>query len=405
VGLALLMVALTARALCAPPQAPTASAPITAADEQERAAPSARKAVGGLAGLAVVSKLSAADPAGARLESELQVWFVFPDRARWQRTPLGAPAGQRELLYRFGANTWRLAPGEAVSRTLEGDEALAVELELELRRALWLWPDGFAWQGEGARRSAPLSVPASSDGARLWFLVARLGEDGRPLEMGLAEGSADGDARARASFRSLSWNAQGGRHFPTACDFFRGDQRQWSEAVSATYQAPQALDHFFLPPDRKPVDLPILASAPREVRLPARATRRIALVEQTTWSDALATARRCADEERDELDRLGLELDAALTLELDSDGTPRAVLLEITKVPATLPVGWTTVPERAGWDLRLPGQGPVPKEYLTQLRARLSGNDTPDSARVRIAPDSRGRPVLQVVLPYERGAL
>lgn len=371
------------------------SAPETALVE-----PAPRASIAGLGGLALTSELSGDDAEGRPFEADLSVWYVFPERARWQRTPRPARPGQRELAFRFGPQTWRVEAGERTSRRLAGDEARAVELEFELRRALWLWPDGFQWSGEGGFRTAPMSAPALAEGEPV-FLVARLGEGGRPSELGVALGAANADPRAVVHVRGVSWREVDGRGLPAEFDLYRGAARAWHERVSATYLAPQALDHFFLPPDLKRGDLPVSDAAPREIRLPERAERRVALKGDEDWNAALEAAQSLAREESGRLEAGGLALAPGVLVELDREGRPRAVRVELASLPRELPQGWVRAPEQAAWDQRLGQPGPVSAQQLARLRAHLGPSERPDWAFVRVAPDDRGTLRAVVVQPFE----
>jgi hypothetical protein len=362
--------------------------------------PPARAAVAGLAGLAVTSELSGEDVEGRATESELSVWYVFPERARWQRNPRPARPGARELAFRYGPQTWRVEPLQSVSRRLAGEEARATELEFELRRALWMWPDGFAWSGEGGFRSAPVRTPAVDEGPPC-FLVARLGEGGRPSEMGVAVGAAEGDARALLHVRNVTWRAAEERSFPADFDLYRGSVHAWHERVSATYLAPQALDHFFLPPDLKRGDLPVSDAPPREVRIPERAERRVELHAGEDWDAALQAAQRLAGEERDRLAPQGLALAPGVLIELDREGRPRAVRVELASLPGELPADWVRAPEQPAWDQRMARPGAVSAQQLARLRSFLGPSERPDWAFVRLAPDDRGVLRATVVQPFE----
>lgn len=82
--------------------------------------------------------------------------YLFPDRARWSLRAIGEERerGARLLRYRAGERYFALAPGEVASDELEGREAHQALLQFELRRAALLWPDGFAWEPDGAARVA-----------------------------------------------------------------------------------------------------------------------------------------------------------------------------------------------------------------------------------------------------------
>lgn len=366
--------------------------------------PPPRAAIAGLAGLASTSELEGEDAQGRAFQAELSTWFVFPDRARVQRSPRPSRPGQRELTFRYGPQTWRVEAGRSDSRRLAGEEALAAELELELRRALWLWPDGFAWDTRSAFPCAPVSSPAAKEGEP-WFLVARLGADGRPAELGVARGSPEADARGGAHLRKITWRDAEGRAFPATFEVHRGAELAWRERVTATYLAPQALDHFFLPPDLKRGALPLSDAAPRSIRLPERAERRVALSGGEDWAAALAAAQALAERERERLAPSGLELAPGVLIELDREGRPRALRLELSTLPQALPQDWIRAPQQAAWDQRLARVAPILPEQLARLRAFLGPSERPDWAFVRVAPDGRGSLRAVLVQPFEAESL
>jgi hypothetical protein len=366
--------------------------------------PPPRAAIAGLAGLATTSEVETPDAQGRSIQAELSVWFVFPERARLQRTPRPSRPGQRELTFRYGPQTWRVEPGHSDSRRLAGEEALAAELELELRRALWLWPDGFAWNTQSAFPFAPVTAPAAKQDEPC-FLTARLGADGRPAEMGVARGSPDADARAGAHLRGITWREIEGRLFPATFEVHRGAELAWRERVTATYLAPGALDHFFLPPDLKRGALPLGDSAPRTIRLPERAERRVALSGGEDWAAALAAAQSLADLERERLAGSGLELAPGVLIELDRDARPRALRVELSTLPDALPPDWIRAPQQAAWDQRLARVGPIAADQLARLRAFLGPSERPDWAFVRVAPDGRGALRAVLVQPFEAESL
>lgn len=341
------------------------------------------------------------DADGRTFEDELSVWVVFPDRARWQRKPPPDQVGGRELHFRYGPQTWVVAPGSAQSTRVQGAAAREIEFEFELRRALWLWPEGFEWSGEGGFRSAPVSTP-SLDGDERWFLVARLGAEGRPAEMGVAQGSPEADPRSIVHVRGLTWRDSAGRFVPAEFDLHHGETRAWHEQVRASYPSPFALEHFFLPPDRKQPDLPVTETAPREVRLAERAERRLGLDGGEDWAAALEAGRSLAKRERERLSGTGRELAPWILVELDHEGRPRAVRVELSELPSELPEGWVRAPEQAAWDQRLPTTGPISARQVTLLRGRLRPSERADWPFVRVAPDPQGTLRAVLVQPFER---
>lgn len=362
--------------------------------------PPPRTAIAGLAGLASTSELESQDARGQPIQAELAAWFVFPDRARLQRTPRPSRPGQRELTFRYGPQTWRVESGRSDSRRLSDEEALAAELELELRRALWLWPDGFDWNTASSFPFAPVSSPAMAQGES-WFLVARLGADGRPVEMGVTRGSPQADARGGTHLRQVTWHEVDGRAFPAAFELRRGTQLVWRERVTATYLAPQALDHFFVPPDLKRGELPVSDAPPRAIRLPERAERRVVLSGGEDWEAALAAAQAFAQGERVRLEGSGLELAPGVLIELDRDARPRAFRVELSTLPDALPKDWIRAPQQAAWDQRLARVGPIVPDQLARLRAFLGPSERPDWAFVRVSPDARGALRAVLVQPFE----
>ena len=171
-------------------------------------APSAppKAPVAGMTGLSIVSELTLAqdDEATRRLSAT----YVFPARARLQIVPLEGPANQRDTIYRFGDRHWALSPGRTRSRDLDDKEFLFAPLHIELRRALWLWPDGFEWkesESNGKRLArASVEVPISVPRARCppWSTDTEAGCSTRCW--------ASLDSRKRWSSRRTSPRARGG---------------------------------------------------------------------------------------------------------------------------------------------------------------------------------------------------
>lgn len=328
----------------------------------------------------------------------LETFYVFPERVRWSLIPAGAPASQRQLEYRLGESYWSVEPGG----TKSGRIHRWTKLHMELRRALMLWPDGFAWEGEGPERHASspvreqiLLVESPPDFPLVLF--AQLDEAGRPRQMQVHYDTGDGETfDTKMALRDITWREQGDRWWPDTFTLVDWSDVEWHETVESVDVGVNAIDSFFVPPDRRDASGMTSPRTAAEVVLPAVLQRRVALPDGTRWEAALAEARRLAQEEETRLEPLGGRLETDVFVELDVTAAPRAVLLRLAQAPSTLPEEWAPTPPRRALTTRVSGSASVQPGELRRLRAQVPAGATPQAAYVRL-----GEAAGQLVQPYQ----
>ncbi len=346
---------LAALALQNPPAAPAPAAP------DRLAVLPARTKIAGLGGLQTSSRITFAAE-GARPHA-LEATFAFPDRARWTLAPEGARAGDRRIIFRCGSAFFELAPQQATARLVseagpDDSQWRASLASVEVRRALFLWPDGFAWEGDATRKSAKLAGGES--------LVAELGSDGLPTALYVG-----GERAGCERFDALSWREQRGRRVPAAFDFSVDGARIWREDVVALDLQVQVLDSFFLPAELRP-GAAAPSSGPRivPVDVPRAHELRVPLPADTAWSAvkdhwqaAFAPYARPVGD--------GWRLEGGSLVEIDAGGAPVAILLRFKPGLSAAPEGVTSVREHGALALSLPSAPTSLTESLASLRGAL----------------------------------
>lgn len=320
----------------------------------------------------------------------LKVTLAFPDRARAHLTPRGGRPSERHVTYRFGERGWILEPRRAESRLLEGEERRAVLLELELRRAVTLWPDGFAWEQKEGQRVA--------ESKGLGRLVASLPEGSeRP---GSVRAQAP-DGRELVALTDLEWRAQEGRVWPLRMTLSRGGTAVWDEEVVALDTEARYLDREFVPHDRRPAGLRSTLQPVRGFQLPAMVVRRLPLPPGSTLRGGLRRAEDLAAREVEALAELGLSLDPTVHLELDGQARPVAVLLRLAgEATPGPPGGWTLLPPRPAVGRLLGGVGELGPGDLADLR-RAAGKGVSGAGApfLRVRPPGGSPRRAEIVLP------
>jgi hypothetical protein len=202
--------------------------------------PGARAPVAGLAGFETVSKIDF----GAQ-QNRLTAVYVFPDRARWHFESYGAKVrSEHQYFYRSGSRVRELLSGGS-SRELQDGERDTVLAQMELRRAVMLWPDGFDWEVSADlpanTRSAPIRVDTCCRKGALGSLVATL-DGARPGKVEALD--VEGPSARR---RGAPWRDVGGRKWPRSLPSRR--RTRASETVELVETRIHYLDLSFVPPD------------------------------------------------------------------------------------------------------------------------------------------------------------
>lgn len=288
--------------------------------------------------------------------------YLFPDRARWSLRAIGEEKerGARVLRYRAGERCFALAPGELVSEELEGRAAEQALLQMELRRAALLWPDGFAWRAEGDARVATL--PGSGT------LRAEFAVDAKDAARPIRFTSAYADGSECERFEALRW--QLAARWPQGFELWLGDRRVWTEELTEIVHRGDFLDCYFVPPDRRALGAARLGDSElRHYDLPQRAVRRVALEPPSAdLESSRAAALEAAESWRAELESAGENRAVEASLELDAEGRVSALLARID-VPDELPVRFPTklVADGPALVRELAASGAVDRSVLRSL--------------------------------------
>lgn len=352
-----------------------------AGDELPRRAPIAH-----LAGFETTSAVRfASEP--ERLH-RLVATHVFPSRARWLLTLANEPNHARSIYYRAGARWYAHDEAASASRELAGEEREQIEHFFTLRQALVLWPNGFDWQPDGARRRARLETGS---------LRVELDSDARPRLLAWL----DPQGAELESLREVVWRLEGNRAEPASFALARRGEVAWHESVQSVEFEVAYLDDFFTPADRRPRDPQGERGASLEhVELPARFVRRLAadLGPSSDWGELARRALAAREALARDPATLGLKLDEGVELELDAAGQPVAAWARLADGTGTTSREWTRRAGANALSARLPAGTRSPAAALARLLERVPPGARPGSAYVRVAAGASGRE-LQLVLP------
>jgi len=282
-----------------------------------------RSPVAGMRGFECVSVVKfAAEPTTPH---ELTCTYVFPDRVRWQLRVRGQDEFGRHIEYRCGDAYFVLAQGETQATEVSSRTAEAAALtskceSMELRRALFLWPDGFEWIESGDVRRAKSTCGRE--------IEARMDSDGRPQLVRWA----NADAASAESLSVAKWSERLGRWWPESLELQIGAERIWTESVESVATSVQLLDQFFLPPNLRPdASTARTRSTAIHVDTPSRHEFRFTLPTGCDWE--LARTRWDA-----EVAKLVASLPTDWKVapgayaEVDSNGRPIALLVRVRGV-------------------------------------------------------------------------
>jgi len=354
--------------------------------------PAARVAVGGLSSIdcaSIVVYASAPD-----VPHRLNATYAFPDRARWWLGIGAENSPERVMRLRFGDALFAVEKSGAASRELLAEERAEAVVQLEMRRALFMWPLGFEWKRDGDVAHASI--------ARIGKLSARFVDKIAATPIALeftAENGTAGDA-----FRAITWREDKGKAWPVALELWHDAARVWSETVRAVDAHTRFIDSFFLPPDKRDgsASKPLAVGAVRGTDLPECRMQRIALKEGATLAQAFEEWQRTFAARSPEITARGLALEEKVTLEIDRDAAPRALLLRLAPtrvaVPEDIAKSFVVVPERPALTTFVMGLTSVSKEPLDALAAAVPSDATTGTAYVRFDPKKPTEHVL-VVLP------
>jgi hypothetical protein len=396
VGRALALIVALTCALQKPPQ-----------PAEPAAQPPPRQAVAGIR--SIDSRSTVVYASAADIPHRLQSTYVFPDRARWWLASGTESALRRQMRFRFGPSVWALDPEAQQSRQLEGAERDTTLGQLEMRRALLLWPEGFTWKRKDTHAETSL--------AGLGVLAATFADAHAPNPTSLALTAPDGTPGDE--YRAIEWrlgDAPAGadkaskaeksapKAWPTHLELWHQKTLVWTETVDAIETNTRFIDSFFAPPDTRPGTgtRAVEVGAVRALDLPEARMQRVALPADTTWPKACAEYSRLVVERDPVLKPLGLSLETFATFEVSDDLQPTAVLLRLAAVheplDAAVAKDWPLLAERPGLSTFVIGVTALEKSRLQALERAVPPDAVRGTPYVRFDPAHPDQHVM-VLLP------
>jgi len=346
--------------------------------------PGPRAALAGMVGFETISRLDFGEQ-----QNRLTAVYVFPDRVRWHFESYGArQRSEHQYFYRAGERVSELVSGRS-SRALEGAEHDAVLLQMELRRAAMLWPDGFDWKEDGSgTRSAVASADSCCRELPLGSLVATL-EDGRPRRIE----ARDALGRALETLEIREWQERGGRKWPRTLALQTGST-SFVETVESIETRVHYLELSFLPPDLRPLTAPTAPGATVLSRDLVSMTYSVhELPADLDWDAALTRARDWIAEAGKQA---GLSVDPVPTFELTPEGRPMTCLVRLQAPVLPAPAGFETHAERAGLFLTLRELGMVDAAALERITQATPPGALPGVPYLRVHAQPS---LIELVLP------
>ena len=329
----------------------------------------------------------------------LNVVYLFPGRAHWSIWPERGRKVERADTFQFGGHAWSQAAGQG-SIALEGAGKDAQLLRMELRRAAFLWPDGFAWsepeavEGTTARTvTADVPIPDAGGPRVIGSLRATLDAEGRALRIE----SLGPPGSKRRLLEIVSWQRLGERQWPLALELHENGRRVWRETVTRISTRVLFLDRAFLPVDRR--GGPMAGPEPvRSLDLTPDVLQLHPLAEGASWDEALARFATLRQTAGVGLRELGLGVEEYPTFLLDWDGNPTHVVLSLSEpLPGTIPEGWTGYGRRPALLQVLSSREDVDAMRLFQLQGQVPAGRKPTVPYVKFWSENR----FQLTLPLE----
>ena len=280
--------------------------------------------------------------------------YAYPDRARWSLRPTTGTPTSPMVVLRFGAHAWTLPAGSSKSSVDDVNGPRTTLIQMELRRALNLWPAGFEWKPEDERtsRAEIHRLQHEKDHPALGYLMARTDPDDRLLgiEAFRADGSSVEELRVQA------WGEFEDRLWPSEVLLLKDGQEVWKETLSFASRRAYHNDVLFTPPDRRKSN-DAEAAERRKIRhidLPQVTLQLQKLKAGTPWARAERLYAKELSAAQKKLDRQGLQelqLEQVPTFQLDPEGHPTHLILRLKQPLEPAPKGWQTLETRAGLGL------------------------------------------------------
>ena len=278
-----------------------------------------------------------------------------------------------------------VAPGGTTSSEYEGDERDAALLQMELRRAIMLWPDGFAWreQTDETLRSAEVRRRDAGDAPRIGTLEARLGASGELL---LVQALPLGAQQPTESLRVLDWRRHGGRAWPRTIELSARGQLVWREVVEEVTTRVFYVDTFFRPADRRdPRSAVVDGILVQWIDLTAFTYAAHLLPDGASWDEALELGRAWIRAAGEELAGTPHAVDPVPCFELSEAGAPTRCLVRLAAAVVDPPQGWTTRGDGPGLGTLLEGLDELTPGAVATLREAAAEEERGGVPYCRIA--------------------
>lgn len=312
--------------------------------------------------------------------------YGFPERGTWRLEPASGRRSERVLVYRFGRRSFLVPAGAYESEELLGRECAIELLQMELRQAALLWPDGQAW--------TPGRDPDRVELEGLGSLEA-LGSDA-PGARPVAFRSYLPDGEWVESLNEVTWGERDGRSWPVAWTLCTPGGVVWHESIDLVQPGGLYGDRYFVPADRlrgaeaRAEDPATL----QRIEVPSRIVRRVPLPPGTDWIETLEEAARRMREGTE--GGPGEPVDSRLAVELGEDGEPRALELRLVRRTGDPPSGWTRFESSEGLCGFVADPRWIDRPLLDRLRAGTRSGGAPYALiEVGAGPGAQ----IQVVLP------
>ncbi|MFT5285634.1 MAG: hypothetical protein ACI8TQ_001799 [Planctomycetota bacterium] len=349
--------------------------------------------IGGLRGFTILSTIQFEGQADQ--PHHFEAIYLFPDRVRlWMSVEIENET-YRRATYRHGGEVYGYDMGSGSSNGYESADRAFFFRSMELRRALFHWPEGFDWKV--SEKEAVAKLTGLSNEEPLGSLHAQLDENGRPSSMRVLVPEGGEQEALQVS----SWKEHYGREWPSSLNFIAGGNKIWTEVVDEVDPTRRYADIFFLPADRRPGYKPTsndnADNEVRQIELPVFAKRVFELPKQTTWKQTEKLGREIWEREKQALAKSGRILDDTIRFEIDALGHPTFVVLHL--LDSTLPPSpWKRTEARLGLMLILDNHDQIIRSRIDQMLAAIPAGTAPAPAYVRTVGDAKSSRV-QIVLP------
>ena len=202
-----------------------------------------REKIAGMGGFRTKSRIEF--PIEGAAIHQLVARYQFPARALIILALPDRPLGLGGHEYRLGPAVHLAPPAPNPSQRIEGTDREILIRRFELRRAAFLWPDGFGWKPDPTadeRRRAPL---LDAYGKPLGSITADLNDQGRPDQLT----TFDLDGIEGDRLEVSAWAQTTRRWHPVRSQLFVQGQLAFLEELEEVEYGPRYLDHLFVPVD------------------------------------------------------------------------------------------------------------------------------------------------------------